>query len=524
MKIIELPNGTHAQVANYIQQDILEYQRNPFIEALPPIFSQQEVIDQLSVYPPFHSEERFLADYKKLHLLSRVMHYFQPLPVHLHIQSSIDRLLRAGYMSRNPLSRAHAKDYVDNWINIQHHKFENTAIQTSQTLSIIGVSGVGKTRTVQKILETIPQVISHTSYDGKPLNQYQITHLTIQTPFDGSVKTIIFDFFLQFDLLTGTKYFEKYVNSRLSTSQLMPIMAQIAKNVGVIVIDELQHLKGVKSKNSIQLLNFFTTLINQVKIPLIIIGTPKSIDILQSQFRQARRSTNAGNILWDRMKKDEIWDLFIEGLWKYQWTREPVNFSDEFSSILYDESQGIADIAVKLFMMVQLRAISDGEESITPDLIRRVSKEELQMVQPMLQALRSNNIQRLADYDDITFPNIEAYIQREVIQLEDKDVLGSLKNSIERQEVQSKVVEDAISRLSLLGISNDVARETVLNLYSKGIVGLREILEEAYRVIKATSPTSQIENDLREVVTCGKENGLNAYEALQGAGIIRQEY
>lgn len=187
MKIVELANGTQAQVAEYKEQEILEYQNNPLIEALPLIYSQQEVIDQLSVYPPYHREERYLEDHKRIHLLQRILRYYQPLPIHLQIQSSIDRLLRTGYVSRNPLTPTYAQEFVDNWNNIQNKSlksFDNSVIQTGQTMSIIGISGVGKTRTLQRIFDKniIPQVICHTSYRNQPLTQYQVTYLKIETP------------------------------------------------------------------------------------------------------------------------------------------------------------------------------------------------------------------------------------------------------------------------------------------------------------------------------------------------------
>lgn len=530
MKIVELGNGTQAQVAEYKEQDILEYQHNPLIEALPPIYSQHEVIDQLSLYPPYNREERYLEDYKRIHLLQRIMRYYQPLPIHLQIQSSIDRLLRTGYVSRNPLHPTYAQGFVDNWNNIQNKSFDKGVIQTGQTMSIVGISGVGKTRTLQRILGMIPQVVSHTVYKDKPLNQYQITHLTIQTPFDGSVKTIIFDFMYQIDLLMGTDYFNRYANSRLSTSQLMPIMAQIAKSVslGFLVIDELQHLKAVKSKSSTQVLNFLTTLINTVNIPILTISTPKALDVLQSQFRQARRSTNAGNIMWERLEKDELWNLFLEGMWKYQWTKEETLFNEEISSVFYDECQGIADIAVKLYMMVQLRAISSSEENITIPLIKKVAKEELKMIQPMLSALKTNNYQKLIDYDDISFPDIENFIEREQIVIDQKQVMDSLKQGVERKNQQSKLVDDAVFRLALLGIEDTVARETVLDIISQGngLVELSEIVQQAFRVLtdSITSESSENEKDLRRIIEKGKEKEPTAYQALFEAGIIKQDY
>ncbi|WP_230198786.1 ATP-binding protein [Massilibacterium senegalense] len=435
MGIIELDNGIKPQVAEYKEQEILEYQGNPLIEALPPIYSQEEVIDHLCMYPPYHTEERNLNDYKRVHLITRLLHYFQAMPIHLKIESSISRLIRSGYIYRNPVSSTYAQGFVDNWNNIQNKSFDKSVIQTGQALSILGISGVGKTRSLQRILETIPQVISHVSYNEQPLNQYQVTYLKIETPFDGSVKTIIYDFMYQVDQLLGTNYFNRYMNSRLSTSQLMPIIAQIAKsiNLGMLILDELQHLKGIKSSSSNQILNFFTALINTINIPLVMVGTPKAMDVLQSQFRKARRSTNMGNVMWDRFEMDATWDLFIEGMWKYQWTKEGVLLSEELSSAIYFESQGVTDIAVKLYMMVQLRAISNGTEKITTGLIKKVAHEELKMVQPMLQTLKGNDYSKLAKYDDLMLPNIENLMEKEKIIVEQKQVMVSLQKGAKRK-------------------------------------------------------------------------------------------
>lgn len=530
MEIVELENGTKAKIAEYKEQEIYEYQGNPLIEALPPIYSQEEVIDRLCMYPPYNKEERYLNDHKRVHLISRLLHYFQAIPVHLRIESSMSRLLRTGYTYRNPVSSMYAQSFVDNWSNIQNKSFDGSIIQTGQTLSIIGVSGVGKTRTLQRILQTIPQVISHVSYNDKPLNHYQVTYLKIETPFDGSVKTIIYDFMYQVDLLLGSNYFNRYVNSKLSTSQLMPIMAQIAKsiNLGMLFLDELQHLKGVKSSSSTQVLNFFTALINTINIPLIMVGTPKAMDVLQSQFRQARRSTNMGNIMWDRFEKDAIWDLFVEGMWKYQWTKEEVPLTDELSSSLYFESQGIADIAIKIYMMVQLRAISSGKEKITAALIKQVAREELKMVQPMLHILKSKDYSKLAKYDDLTLPNIEDFMEQERIIVDEKQIMNSLNEGVKRKNEQTKIIDDAVFRLSMLGFAADIANEVVQNVVLEGNQSkdLHQIVKDAFFILNNTENSNDEVDviDLRTIIEQGKKQQLTAYQSLQNAGVIKQDY
>lgn len=67
------------------------------------------------------------------------------------------------------------------------------------------------------------------------------------------------------------------------------------------------------------------------------------------------------------------------------------------------ESQGITDIAVKLYAISQLRAISiGGDEKITPALIQEVSKDSLTLVRPMLEALKSGDLAEIEKYGDIS--------------------------------------------------------------------------------------------------------------------------
>ena len=105
--------------------------------------------------------------------------------------------------------------------------------------------------------------------------------------------------------------------------------------------------------------------------------------ILQQDFRQARRGSGMGDMVWEQMKFDDDWDMLIEEMWKYQWTKKESKLTNEYlKRTLYDESQGIIDIAVKLFSLAQSRAIETGNEMVTPEAIRKVGSEDLRLVQP----------------------------------------------------------------------------------------------------------------------------------------------
>lgn len=526
----ELKSGTKAQKAIYQSQSIEEYKNNPFIEAMGSIQTQDEIIDKLAVYPPYHKEERNLDPHHKVHLLTRLLRYFQPIPLHLEIETSVSRLLRVGYTHRNPFSSSYAHGFRENYENIKNKSLDYDLIQTGQTMNVIGVSGVGKTRTLQRIFGMLPQVISHVSYKDQPFNQYQVTYLKIETPFDGSVKSIIYDFLLQVDILLGTQYFNRYVNSRLSTSQLMPIMAQIAKsiNLGVLMLDELQHLKGIKSSHSTQILNFFTALINTINIPLILIGTPKALDVLQSQFRQARRSTNIGNIYWDRLEKNGVWNLFIEGMWHYQWTDVETRLTDELSNVIYEESQGVTDVAIKLYMMTQLRAIKSKKQIITPELIHNVANEDLRLIQPMIRALKNQDITGLAKYDDIRLPNIEDLIEKEKIKTNEALLLNSIEKNTEERKANDNNVDKALDSLCLFGFNRESLLETIDALQLSGSETdssskiIYSIFQELYLLDDPQG--SMLEDDLRNIAKAGEESSLSTYESLLNHGFIKEEY
>lgn len=76
---------------------------------------------------------------------------------------------------------------------------------------------------------------------------------------------------------------------------------------------------------------------------------------------------------------------------------------------MYLESQGIIDIALKLFVLAQIRAISSNKEVLSVPLIQQVARDNLKLVQPMLAALKSGEASKISQYEDIYFPFEEAF-------------------------------------------------------------------------------------------------------------------
>ncbi|MEK5357913.1 ATP-binding protein [Paenibacillus sp. FSL L8-0709] len=539
MEIVRLPNGAEAVVAEYKKQVIKDYEGNPFIEALPEILSPQHVIELLAHYPSFDPNERLLDPHLRIHLLQRLFQFFQPLGEHLQLYDAIATMIRSGYMDRNPFSPS----YVKSLFNKDGEKEQSNFIyqsSTAKSLTLVGISGSGKTSSLARILALFPQIIIHSKYKGADFSRYQCTYLTIQAPYDASLKALCLHIFQTIDDLLGTEYMLKYGNGHKATNVMIPIIGSLLRNLGcgILLIDEIQHLSLTKGNGAGTILNFFTTLINTVNIPIVLVGTPKSMNLLQSEFRQARRGLSAhGNFFWDRLKRDEIWDLFLNGLWQYQWVKHPTELTDEISSVLYDETQGIPDVLVKLLILLQGRAISSGKETITVPFIRKVAKEQLVMVRPILDALKSGRKSLLLDYNDIVMPDIAEFINKEQNQIQVQTFIKESQQRTEnRQHQLTNMKDEAKVRLQLMGFSEKQVMEYVNDAIKKNplITDLNHLVQESYRLSmnteregKSKKETVQQEldnKDLRVIVQSGKKSGVSAYEALKQAGMIRIDF
>ena len=67
-----------------------------------------------------------------------------------------------------------------------------------------------------------------------------------------------------------------------------------AYSLGVLLVDELQHIADARN-DSRKLLNFFVTLENTIGVPVVLMGTPGALPLLQGDFRSARRCCAHGD-------------------------------------------------------------------------------------------------------------------------------------------------------------------------------------------------------------------------------------
>ncbi len=526
---IPLENGREVQKAYYHKQNLVKYQSNPLIEALPPILEDEEAFDLMTHEPPMDENIQQLTKAERFHAITTAFQFFQPVVRHLELQSRFSRFIRDGYISRNPNNPQNVRLINECYNNLINNKgFANIkdSRSTSSSFAIIGFPGVGKSSGIQRVLDLYPRLILHRS----PINAIQIVWVKVDCPNDGSLKTLCLDFFMKIDELIGTNYATKF-GKRGNTSTMVLQVAMIARthHIGALIIDEIQHILA-KRGGAQDMLNFFVTLSNEIGIPVIMIGTMRARKIFQNDFRQARRAGGHGDMIWTPVEYGTEWEMLMEQMWRYQWVGHKTPCSEEMREVLYDTSQGIVDIAVKLFVLAQARAIYDGTEIITPELIYQAADEDLKLVKPMLKALRDKSERDLAKYEDITPMDINAYLEKYRPKFDLKQKFKRLSEKKRVKEVKGiGDLEKVVSSLVHLGFDEEKAISEVEKLMKlNSDFEPIQIVQEALKSLQSTGrerpkrrKRKKTEAILLDIINEGRENKQSAYESLNLSGWIK---
>lgn len=394
-------------IADYKTSPIPGYQGNPLIEALIPIVENDVIYHDMKQLPLFNPLQRHDAKELRYHHILGLMDFFLPLGRHLELADTIDQMVRTGYRGRNPKTPDFKRQLQENY---QRRQNGDTTVPiprtapTCQSAAVVGVSGGGKTGTVTRALNRYDKVIYHPALKDKI---FQIPWLRLECPHNGKITQLCSEFFGRVDERLGTDYAQRFdragINDNILVDQINAIATKHA--IGIIVIDELQHIKPRTDRQIKEFMNFLVNLVNRSVVPIIFIGTMACADVLQNTFRQARRSIGHE---WLNYELGPDWTYLMKKMWEYQWTKEHADLSDEILAVIYDETQGVLDLAVKLFMFSQQRAIVTGNEVLSAGLIKQVAKERLKVVKPMIDALRSGDAVLMAKYDDLSPLNFEA--------------------------------------------------------------------------------------------------------------------
>jgi hypothetical protein len=516
-----------------------EYAKNPFISCLPGIRSRHEIAHALVNRPHFEESERRYPSHIRKHCIVRLIKYYEPLARQIQLYERFDLILKLGYTGRDPsetnyihqLQNSHERNKQGSLDAPPKHMFENYA----QSFALLGTSGGSKTRTLERILRCYPQIVRHET----PYHLTQIVWIRLDCPSKKGTSQLCQNFFYSVDRLLGTNYEAKYAGKGQNDYKMLINMAHVANlhAIGCLVIDEVQFLILNQDKAE-ETLAFLVTLVNTIGIPVILVGTNSAIPLIQKNFKEARRAIGLGNTVWDAYENNAVWQSLVEKLWKYQWLNTYTPLTKELSDTIYYYTQGVIDILIKLFILIQIRLISvheqrKGEEIITPGLIQQVANENLKLVEPMLNALRNKDMKALARYDDLLpFQSHFDKIVKEALDSHSVTDWVPAKPA-PLHDAQDDVNAQLTLSLKLMGIAEDVIKLIVEKVLSENPNGdmltlMAAVISELKKTktgkkqsasrLKLVAANEDI-NDLRLIVK--REGSETPYQKLLAAGMIR---
>jgi hypothetical protein len=233
------------------------------------------------------------------------------------------------------------------------------------------------------------------------------------------------------------------------------------------------------------------------------------------------------------MKNDDNWEVLMTSMWEYQWIKQKEELTREWIDILYEESQGIVDIAVKLYLLAQSYAIETGTEKITHSLINKVSKKYLVMVQDMLGALKSGDPEKISIYDDITPFDVEGFIlsKKPVINMRDKINEQKEKQEEKRQQKELSILEKVIITLINLDINEKLAENTAKKVVGENSdISPKEAVQKCLLMINENNKSKKAAdtktknrrsmNILLKIVDNGRKDRKSAHDSLLEKGLI----
>ncbi|WP_421781254.1 ATP-binding protein [Kiloniella litopenaei] len=534
-------NAPRFPEAEYVDQGLPEYNENPLIAALPRIMCPADVAKTLAKRPQFQPEELALPCHIRTHAINRLTRdFFVPQTNHIVVEQKFSKLIRSSYLNRNPQTAAFKRklnsirDLVQNedltaYINDDLHS-------PASSMTIAGISGAGKSTTTNLILNTYPRVIYHPQH-----HLLQVPWLKVDCPHDGSLSDFCLSFFIALGRRLNVDYRAKYASGRPTIGKMMADVADLCliHAIGLIVIDEFQHMNLAKSGGEKKMINFLVTLVNVVEVSVVLIGTPKALRLFASEFRQARRASGDGSVVWDRLSCDESWEDFLSELWPYQWLNNEAKRDEGLTRKLYELSQGVPDIVVKLFCLAQARAIllaeEPEEEVLSVELLEQVFEDEFSIVKPMLEALSSGDRRKIEECNDLIFPKFESDIINAVNRLVAKPLQQPKRIELGEPD-ETHIANSAMKTIVSMGIAEDIAQPLIADaLTRKPKLQLIELIQHVTTTLMKSEKTAVSHTKPKPVYTTRKswaqlsakdmrkiysEKSGSMYEAIRECQII----
>lgn len=389
---------------------------NKPIKELPDMLSGKELQKAMSIIPKYDKQIQKDGNMaERLLKLSDLYSIYIPSQMSTEIYSKLYLgIIRSMQKKGNKLAVQQFNSTYRTMQNIKNktgnQQYEGI-IGGSDSFTIIGASGIGKSSAISRALNLIDA--NHMIEIEQPYTKI-LPCLTVQCPFDSSVKGLLLEILRKVDEQLGTDYAQI---KRFTTDMLIGSVSQVCLNhIGLLVVDEIQNV--VNSKNGKNLIGSLTQLINNSGISICMVGTPESEIFFEQAMQLARRSVG---LKYTALPYDEHFCEVCKCLYSYQYVKNITQIDNIIIDWLYQHSAGVISIVVSLIHDAQEIAIMNGREVLDIKSLDEAYNNRLSMLHDYIKpAMRKKTIgnNKTKKQNNITILPIEnnADIQTDLIQ------------------------------------------------------------------------------------------------------------
>lgn len=394
---------------------------NKVIKELPDMLSGKELQKTMSIIPKYDKqiqENGSMAE--RLLKLSDLYSIYIPSQMSTEIYSKLYLgIIRSMQKKGNKLAVQQFNSTYRTMQNIKNktgNQQYDGIIGGSDSFTIIGASGIGKSSAISRALNLIDA--NHVIEIEQPYTKI-LPCLTVQCPFDSSVKGLLLEILRKVDEQLGTNYAQ---TKRFTTDMLIGSVSQVCLNhIGLLVVDEIQNV--VNSKNGKNLIGSLTQLINNSGISICMVGTPESEIFFEQAMQLARRSVG---LKYTALPYDEHFCEVCKCLFSYQYVKNITQIDNTIIDWLYQHSAGVISIVVSLIHDAQEIAILNRREVLDIKSLDEAYSNRLSMLHDYIKPTmrkktignnkikKQNNIAILPIKDDVNIqPDLIQNITKE---------------------------------------------------------------------------------------------------------------
>ena len=336
------------------------------VKYMPPMLTGEDLRNALTALPPYNATIRNSPTAERLIELNNLYEIYYPSAMSEEIYYKLYlALLRS-------LQKKGSKTAITQG-NLNRQRVNNGIIGGSDSFTILGKSGIGKSATINRAISLISPkdmiVIDEPYRRIAPI-------ITVQTPYDCSVKGLLLEILREADKSLGTNHHANAVKARATTDALIGSVSNIClHSVGLLIIDEFQNICG---KNGSNLMGVLLNLINSSGISVAMVGTLETKAFFSdASFQLSRRSLG---LQYDTLPLGKHFYNLCRQFTSYLYVKNDFTLTDEIVNWLHTHTNGVISVVLSLIRDAQEIAILDGSETLSIATLNKSYQQRLTLL------------------------------------------------------------------------------------------------------------------------------------------------